>query len=68
MKYLINQLTQMSAWLGVCVILAAIFATRGEIIILGIVMVLLHDSFIKDRINAWAPGLSKWIQSAVDDL
>lgn len=68
LKYLLNQLTQMSAWFGFAVILAAFFATRGEIVFLGIIMVLMHDAFIKDRIASWAPGLSKWIEEVVDDL
>lgn len=68
MKYLINRLTQMCFWFGVAVVLFAMFATRGEMIILGCVMVFLHDSFIKDVIAKVAPGLSKWIESVVEDL
>lgn len=68
MKYLLNQLTQISAWFGVCVIIAALFATRGELVILGAVMLLMHDSFIKDIIAKWAPGLSKWIEETIAEL
>lgn len=68
LKYLLSQLTQMSMWFGICVILFAIFASRSEIITLGIVMIFLHDEVIKNFISNRAPGLAKWIQEAVDGL
>lgn len=68
LKYFLNQLTQMCTWFGVCVMIAAMFATRGEIILLGVIMIFLHDEAIKNFISKRAPGLTKWIQSVADDL
>ena len=68
MKYLIGRLTQMCLWFGICVILFAFFATRGEIVALGIVMLFLHDETIKSFIARRAPGLARWIESVVGDI
>lgn len=68
MKYFLNRLTQISLWFGVCVILCAIFATRGEIIALGVVMLFLNDETIKGFIAKRAPGLARWLESFMADL
>ena len=68
MKYLISRLTQMCLWFGICVILFAIFATRGEIVALGIVMLFLHDETIKNFIAKRAPGLARWIEGVMAEL
>lgn len=68
LKYFLSQLTQICTWFGVLVILFTLFATRTEIVLLGIVMIFMHDESIKKLISKWAPGISKWIQEVVDDL
>lgn len=68
LKYFLSQLTQMCTWFGILVIIAAIFLPRVDIVILGAVMIFLHDEAVKAFIAKRAPGLSKWIQDVVDDL
>jgi len=62
MKYLVKQMMQMSFWFGVFVILAAVFATRGEIIALGTIMIITRDQFVKNTISEYAPKLVKWAE------
>lgn len=68
LKYFLDQLTQMCTWFGIFVIVAALFLPRLDIVILGGIMIFLHDEAIKNFISKRAPGLSKWIQSIADDL
>lgn len=68
LKYFLSQLTQMCTWFGILVIVFALFASRGQIVLLGTVMIFLHDDIIKDFIAKRAPGLTKWIQEVMDDL
>lgn len=68
LKYFLSQLTQMCTWFGIFVIIAALFLPRMDIVILGGVMIFLHDEAIKNFIAKRAPGLTKWIQDIVGDL
>lgn len=60
-KYIISQLTQLSAWLGVGTIFSAIFLPRSFIIFLGVLMILTDDNHLKDKLSKWAPDLTKKI-------
>lgn len=68
MKYLVRQMMQMSFWFGASVILAALFATRGEIATLGVVMMLARDQFIKNQISEYAPRFVKWAERMAGEL
>ncbi len=60
-KYLISQLTQVSAWIGVCVILAAFFAPRSVIVVLGVLLILTDDEWLRAFVTKSAPKVEKKI-------
>lgn len=65
LKYFLSQLTQMSTWFGLFVILGAFFCPRSWLFLLGVVMLFLRDDSVKAFITARAPGVSKWIEDAL---
>lgn len=67
-KYFLSQLTQMSTWFGIFVILFSVFTPRSWIFLLGVVMIFLKDDAVKAFIAARAPTISKWIEDIVDDV
>lgn len=67
MKYILSQLTQVSAWTGFCLILATLFTPRWFLLLLGVGLLFGHDDNMKTWVRARAPGISNFIQSFLDD-
>lgn len=61
-KYLLAQLAQVSAWIGIVIIVAAFIAPREYIAILGIALILTDDEALKGWVNKHAPGIAKWFE------
>lgn len=62
MNYIINQLTQMSAWIGVGVILSAMFLPRSFIICFGIALIIIPDNKLQKKFAEWSPKVAKAIR------
>lgn len=58
-NYIINQLTQISAWLGFGVIIASIFLPRSFILVLGACMVVFPDNKFQKIFAEWSPYVKK---------
>lgn len=52
---------QVSAWLGVGLIIAAFIAPRAYIVILGVLLILTDDEWLKAWVAKHAPGIATWI-------
>jgi hypothetical protein len=63
-KYIFNQLTQVSAWIGFLLVVCALVAPRGYLAILGVVLMLTHDDTLKNWVIAHAP----WLQARYNDI
>lgn len=48
-RYIINQMTELSAWIGAMVILSALFLPRSCIIFLGIALIVTDDNWLRER-------------------
>lgn len=68
LKYLLSQLTQMSFWFGILVVVLALIAPTRDLVILGFIMIFMHDDAIKAFIAKHAPGLTAWIQKVIDEI
>lgn len=68
MKYILGQLLQVSAWIGIAVILCALFAPRWFIILLGTILFFTHDDKLKGWVSKNAPGISEWINKRIADM
>lgn len=53
-KYLLNQLTDVSAWIGLAVIVAALLLPRSFIVFLGILLILTNDEHLKSLVTKLA--------------
>lgn len=63
-KYLIKQLTEITAWIGFIVILMAIFSPREYIAIAGLLLIATDDEAVKNWIARNAP----WLSNKIDKL
>ncbi len=61
-KYIINQLTDLSAWIGVAIIISTIFLAPIVNICLGLFLILSSDAALKEKIAKWSPELKKIIE------
>ncbi len=61
-KYLLTQLTQVSAWIGVFIIIGAFLAPREYIAIFGLLLILTDDEALKGWVAKHAPGMVKWFE------
>lgn len=55
-------MTETTAWVGLFVILAAIFAPRGYIVALGILLIAVDDNIVKTWIAKISPKLAAKIE------
>lgn len=62
-KYILSQLTQVSAWIGILIVLGAFFAPRSYIVFFGIALALTDDAALK----AWVAKRSPWIAKKLDE-
>ena len=66
-KYILNLLTQISAWIGIAIIIAAFFAPREYIVFLGIALIFTHDESLKNWIAKQSPRIKnflEWVDNA----
>ena len=62
-KYLLAQLRQVSAWIGLLIILSAFFASRTTIVIFGALLILTDDEALK----GWVSRLAPWLTAKIDE-
>lgn len=60
-KYILAQLSQVSAWIGLLVILSAFFASRTTIALFGLILILTDDEALKGWVARNAPWLTRKI-------
>lgn len=63
-KYLLTQLTQVSAWIGLTLILVAFIAPREYIALLGIALILTDDEALK----TWVAKRSPWLAAKIEEI
>lgn len=61
-KYIISQLVEVTAWIGLILIFAAFFAPREYIAVFGVVLIALDDKALRDWVLKKAPGLAAKIE------
>lgn len=59
-KFIIGQLTMMSTWFGLLIILVALLLPRDYIIIVGVVMLLTDDTHLKKFFDGMRAILESW--------
>lgn len=57
-KYLLGRLIEPSTWVGIGVILGALFFPRWFIILLGVLLIVSGDTWLKNWVARNAPGIS----------
>lgn len=57
-KYLLGRLMEPSSWVGIGVIVGALFFPRWFIILLGSVLIVTGDIWLKEWVAKHAPGIS----------
>lgn len=62
-KYILSQLTQVSAWIGIALILMAFFAPRSYIVIAGALLILTDDEALK----SWVAKRSPWLANKIEE-
>ena len=62
-KYLLAQLSQVSAWIGILIILSAFFASRTTIVVFGGLLILTDDEALK----AWVSRNAPWLVSKIEE-
>lgn len=55
--WLINKLTQLSAWIGMLTIMSAFILPRSWIVGLGIVLIFTDDRKLQEKIAKWSPSI-----------
>ncbi len=61
-KYFLAQLAQVSAWIGLFVIIGAFVLPREYIAIGGVLLILTDDEALKGWVSKRAPGITKWFE------
>lgn len=61
-KWFLLQLTEMSAWIGFIIIIAAFIVPREYIALLGVLLIATDDDALKARVAKMSPGLAKWFE------
>jgi hypothetical protein len=62
-RYIINQLTDLSAWIGVAIIISACFLPTSVTICLGLFLIFSSDGALKERIARWSPSIKKILEN-----
>lgn len=62
-KYILTQLTQVSSWIGVLIIVMALIVPRQYIVFLGIALILVDDAALK----AWIAKQSPWLAAKINE-
>jgi len=56
-NYIINKLTQLSAWIGLFIIIAAFFLPSAWIALAGVLLILTDDDKLQKLISKWSPSI-----------
>jgi len=67
-KYLISQLTQISAWIGLLLVVSAFLVPRSWILVFGILLIITDDEALKGWVAKRAPWLTKKIEEISEGL
>lgn len=68
LKFFIGQITQMSAWIGVLLIIGVfLFPSREYFFWIGVVLLFMHDETIKNWITRVAPGIAQTIKTWLEE-
>lgn len=62
-KYILGQLTQVSFWIGIILVVAAGIVPRMYIISMGIALILTNDEALK----AWVVKQSPWLAAKIEE-
>ncbi len=68
MKYILNQLSQVSSWIGIILIAISFIAPRWAIAVFGVLLFVSNDEELKAWVAKRAPGLTKWLSDLVAKL
>lgn len=60
--FIVNKLTQLSAWLGVIIMLGAFVFPRSWIILLGAVLVFTDDVKLQKFFSKWSPTIKEALE------
>lgn len=63
-KYIVNQLTQISSWIGLLLILTFFWMPREYLAFIGVALFLTHDEWLKNWIVSWSP----WVKNILDGI
>lgn len=61
-KYILSQLTSLSAWAGSAVVVSSFILPDSVTIILGIVLVITPDEKLNQWIRGWSPTVRKILE------
>lgn len=64
-KYFLGQLLQVSAWVGIALIICAFVAPRWFIVLLGALLILTDDAWLTSWVKKNAPAIAKWLDETV---
>lgn len=67
-KWFLLQLTETTAWIGLFVILAALFLPRSYIVILGAILIAVDDNIVKKWIAKISPRLAAKIEEWTNEI
>lgn len=63
-NYIIKQLTQTSAWIGLILVIGAVVMPRSWILFMGLILIITDDKNMAAFFARLSPSMKKWI----DDL
>ena len=61
--YFLAQLSQVSAWIGLLIILSAFIASRTTIVVFGLLLILTDDEALK----AWVARRAPWLVAKIEE-
>lgn len=62
-KYIINQLTDLSAWIGVAIIASVVFLPDSITVGLGLFLIFSSDSYLKELITKHSPKIKEILEA-----
>ncbi len=62
-KYLLGQLSQVSAWIGFALIISAFVAPRWLLVVFGVLLVITDDA----KLKAWVSRNAPWVTAKLDE-
>src|SRR4051812_5869427 len=62
MKYLLSRLLEPSTWIGMAIIISALIAPRWFTVLLGAILIISGDAWLKSWVQKYAPAIAKSIE------